>query len=123
MVSQRIQGAEVKLNPANLGPMEVRVHVQNDQASVFFTAHHGAVREALESALPRLRDMFEASGVELVDVDVSDQSFAEQRAMQDEGRSGWGAAAGQEAPEGAPEILMETPLNQMTGVGTLDLFV
>ncbi len=39
MVGQKMQGAQVKLNPANLGPMEVRIQVQNDQASVQFTAH------------------------------------------------------------------------------------
>jgi Flagellar hook-length control protein FliK len=84
LAGQKMQGAQVKLNPASLGPMEVRIQVQNDQASVQFTAHHAVVREALEAALPRLREMFEASGVQLVNVDVSGQSFTgQQRAMQD----------------------------------------
>ena len=77
MVNQKMQGAQIKLNPAHLGPMEVRIQVQNDQASIQFNSAHSVVREALEAALPRLRDMFEASGVELVNVDVSGQPFAE----------------------------------------------
>lgn len=120
MVSQKMQGAEVKLNPAHLGPMEVRIQVQNDQASVHFTAHHGVVRDALEAALPRLREMFEASGVELVDVDVSGQSFAEQKATQESVDSGPGGTGVSAETDG--EMRMETVLDGRIGQGLLDLF-
>jgi flagellar hook-length control protein FliK len=70
---------ELKLNPAHLGPIEVRVQMQNDQAQVSFVAQHGPVRDALEAALPRLREMFTAKGFNLVDVNVSQHSFAEQQ--------------------------------------------
>ena len=121
MVSQKMQGAQVKLNPANLGPMEVRVQVQNDQASVQFTAHNVVVREALEAALPRLRDMFEASGVELVDVDVSGQSFAEQQAStEDADGNNWNKGATD--AEAAPEIMLESALTPPGYTGRLDLF-
>jgi flagellar hook-length control protein FliK len=79
VVNQKFQGVELKLNPAHLGPIEVRVQMQNDQAQVSFVAQHGPVREALEAALPRLREMFSANGFNLVDVNVSQHSFAEQQ--------------------------------------------
>jgi len=121
MVGQKLQGAQVKLNPANLGPMEVRIQVQNDQASVQFTAHHAVVREALEAALPRLRDMFESSGVELVDVDVSGQSFAEQKAAGEEGdQNVWGGGAGD--ADIAPEMVLESEVASLEHAGRLDLF-
>jgi len=121
MVGQKIQGAQVKLNPANLGPMEVRIQVQNDQASVQFTAHHAMVREALEAALPRLRDMFEASGVELVDVDVSGHSFAEQKATgEDSDGSGWGGGDAEGGTE--PEMVLESEIASLENAGRVDLF-
>jgi len=121
MVGQKMQGAQVKLNPANLGPMEVRIQVQNDQASVQFTAHHAVVREALEAALPRLRDMFESSGVELVDVDVSGHSFAEQKAAGEEGdQNVWGGGAGD--ADIAPEMVLESEVASLEHAGRLDLF-
>ena len=121
MVGQKMQGAQVKLNPANLGPMEVRIQVQNDQASVQFTAHHAVVREALEAALPRLRDMFESSGVELVDVDVSGHSFAEQKAAGEEGdRNAWGEGTGDS--DIAPEMVLESEVASLEHAGRLDLF-
>src|SRR5690606_14335081 len=76
MVNQKFQGAEIKLNPPQLGPIEVRIQMHHDQAQVSFTAQHGAVRDALEAALPRLREMFAANGLGLGDVNVSQQSFA-----------------------------------------------
>jgi flagellar hook-length control protein FliK len=121
MVSHKLQGAQIKLNPANLGPMEVRVQVQNEQASIQFTSAHGVVREALEAALPRLRDMFDASGVKLVDVDVSGQSFAEQQRTAGEGESAaWGGAVSEQDSE--LETGLDTPLDRFLGSGRLDLF-
>lgn len=79
VANQKFQGAEIKLNPAHLGPVEVRVQLHNDQAQISFTAQHAATREALEAALPRLREMFNASGYSQVDVNVSHHSFAEQQ--------------------------------------------
>jgi flagellar hook-length control protein FliK len=122
LASQKVQGAQVKLNPANLGPMEVRIQVQNDQASIQFTSHHAVVREALEAALPRLRDMFEASGVQLVNVDVSSgQSFAQQQqAAQDSFGQPWSHNIDVSEPE--LKIHTQTPLGAFVARGRLDLF-
>jgi hypothetical protein len=78
MVGQKLQGAEIRLNPEHLGPITVKIQMQNDQASVQFTAAHSVVREALEAAVPRLREMFDNQGIQLTDVDVSEHSFARQ---------------------------------------------
>ncbi len=124
MAGQKLQGAQIRLNPANLGPMEVRIQVQNEQASIQFTSAHGVVREALEAALPRLREMFDASGVELVNVDVSGQSFAEQQRSAGEGASAaWGRVTGTSGQDMELEPVLETPLARVLGGGRLDLFV
>lgn len=78
MVQGEQQFAKLQLNPPHLGPLEVRVSVQQDQASVSFLAQHAAVREAIEAALPRLREMFDQQSMELVRADVSDPG-AQQR--------------------------------------------
>jgi len=121
MANHKLQGAQIKLNPANLGPMEVRIQVQNEQASIQFTSAHGVVREALEAALPRLRDMFDASGVELVDVDVSGQSFAEQQRTTGEGGATAWQGAGPEQ-DAVLETVLDTPLDGFLENGRLDLF-
>ncbi|VAW74694.1 hypothetical protein MNBD_GAMMA13-794, partial [hydrothermal vent metagenome] len=121
MVGQKMQAAQVKLNPANLGPMEVRIQIQNDQASIQFSAHNAAVREALEAALPRLRDMFEASGVELTNVDVSGQSFAEQKAAGEGAGGGAWSGGGADADTDTEQLLESKPV-PIVQLGRLDLF-
>lgn len=79
MANQNIRSAELRLNPAHLGPIEVRIDMEDDQVNLAFSSRHAAVREAVEQAMPRLREMFEENGLKLADTDVSQQSFAEQR--------------------------------------------
>lgn len=82
------QVAEIRLNPANMGPIEIRVQVNDDQqTSVAFVAQHAATREVIESSIPRLREMFNGSGLMLADADVSDQapSYSQQHAEEQGG--------------------------------------
>jgi flagellar hook-length control protein FliK len=121
MVNRKVQGAQIRLNPTQLGPMEVRIQVHNDQASIQFSSAHSVVREALEAALPRLRELLESSGVELVDVDVSGQSSAGgQRARDEDGALGRGTPLIDAA--GGSEMVLETPIDYVPENGRLDLF-
>lgn len=80
LLGQQMQGAELRINPPHLGPIEVRVSLgQDQQTTINFASPHGVVRDAIESALPRLRDMLGDQGMNQVNVNVSQHSFAEQR--------------------------------------------
>jgi hypothetical protein len=84
MMNQSINGAQMRLNPQQLGPIEIRLQMENGQATVAFTAQHAATREAIDAAIPRLREMLIEQDVNLVDVNVSQHSFAEQQQQQSE---------------------------------------
>lgn len=71
MSNKAITAAEIKLNPQQLGAVSVRIDVNQDQASVAFTAQSVVVREALEAAIPKLRDMMSAQQLNLADVNVA----------------------------------------------------
>ena len=73
LVNQRISAARIQINPPELGPIEVRVNVNNDQASVQFTSQSAQVRDALEQSIPRLRMYLKSAGFSLADSDVNDQ--------------------------------------------------
>jgi flagellar hook-length control protein FliK len=120
LVGQRIQGAQIRLNPAQLGPMEVNIQVRNEQASIQFNSAHLPVREALEAAIPRLRDMMESSGVELVDVDISGGAFAERQAGK--GRETVADSAFDNDEPIEAERSVETPVAATVAAGRLDLF-
>ena len=74
MAQGKFHSAELQLNPARLGPLEVRLSVSDDQATISFVSTHSTVRDAVEQAIPRLREMLEQNGLNLANVDVSQHS-------------------------------------------------
>jgi flagellar hook-length control protein FliK len=68
------EAASLKLSPDHLGPLEIRISVQDGQASVYFGATNADTRSALEQSLPRLRELFAAQGMVLADAGVSRDS-------------------------------------------------
>jgi len=73
MARDGVQQARITVNPPELGPVELRIVVRNDEAAVQLAAPNAAVRDALEEALPRLREQFEQSGLRLGDSSVFEQ--------------------------------------------------
>ena len=82
LVGERQQTAQLHLNPPQLGPLEVRLSVapadQNAVANAQFASPHAAVREALEAAMPRLREILAESGITLGNATVGNGSFQQQ---------------------------------------------
>lgn len=71
--AQDLKQAEIQLDPPELGPLQVKISVNNDQAHVSFNVNSTSVKEALDQNALRLRDSFDEAGLDLVDVDVSDR--------------------------------------------------
>ena len=71
MATQGIQRAQVQLNPTELGPMEITIDLVDDVAQVQITAEHAATKEAVEQAVPRLREMMAQSGFGETNVELS----------------------------------------------------
>ena len=74
MNNRGISSAEIRMNPQNMGPITVRIDMNQDQASIAFTAQNADVRTALEASIPKLREMLSSQNVNLADVNVSQQS-------------------------------------------------
>ena len=81
--SANLKSAEIQLQPAELGRLDIKVSMTADQqAQVSFMSGHAIVREALESQSGRLREMFAQQGMGQVDVNVSDQSRGQEQQQQ-----------------------------------------
>ncbi|KRP48518.1 flagellar hook-length control protein FliK [Pseudomonas poae] len=81
--SASLKSAEIQLQPAELGRLDIKVNMTPDQqAQVTFMSGHAVVREALESQSGRLREMFAQQGMGQVDVNVSDQSRGQEQQQQ-----------------------------------------
>lgn len=68
------QSAQLSLQPAELGPVNVSIQMNGLQASLVISASHAATRAALQEALPHLGELFQSSGLQLADAQVGDGS-------------------------------------------------
>lgn len=123
MVAGKDQSATLTLNPPDMGPMQVVLNVHNDQASVTFSAAQPEVRQALENAMPKLREMMQESGIALgnatVDAGTPDQRQAQQNELARSQRAG-----GRAGSDGAVETPVVAPRAARPGggAGLVDTF-
>ncbi|HDO1382913.1 TPA: flagellar hook-length control protein FliK [Aeromonas veronii] len=80
MLAEKLQQAEIQLDPLGLGKMKIQIQMAADsQANVHFVVQHGQTREMLEQAMPRLRDMLAGQGIQLGQTQVQQQSQQQQQ--------------------------------------------
>lgn len=118
--SQQQQVAEIRLNPAHLGPIEIMLNINSDQATAQFVSSHLAVREAIEASLPRLREMMAENGITLGDVSVGAESFQQQADTQqnkeESSEHGYNGNLSGMNDESMNKVESSIPLNRHNGI-------
>ena len=69
------QAAQLTLNPPQMGPIDISLTIEKGSATASFVSGNADVREAIETAMPRLREMFANAGISLGQTNVSAESF------------------------------------------------
>lgn len=86
-IQQKLQTAEVQLHPDDLGSMQIKLNLQQDQLSVQFVVQQSAAKEALEQQMPKLRELLEQQGIVLSEGQVEHRRSGSQQEQQ-HGRHG-----------------------------------
>jgi len=120
MVQGAQQTATLILNPPELGPLQVTLNVSNNQATANFTAHQPEVRHALESAMPRLREMLNEAGIQLGQSSVSAGTPNQQNAFAEQRQNG--RQSGQNGNAVDPAIHVSHVPVSSAGTGVVDTF-
>lgn len=115
LTARNMSVAEIHLTPPDMGPMEVKVRVQNEQANITVHASNPVVREQLEQHSNRLRDMLGDQGLNLARFDVSDSP------NQRGGEQGPGDDQGGNAGHGAGNPVLSEVDDADVQAGSLDL--
>jgi flagellar hook-length control protein FliK len=120
MARAELREAQLQLHPRSLGPVEVRiVYGHEQQLNVSFSAPNAIAREALDAALPRLREMFEQQGLNLMEADISHESFAEQRRQ----KTGVPELLGKSLSDSSGETTPASVGIAVVGEGMIDAYV
>ncbi|WP_311065961.1 flagellar hook-length control protein FliK [Halomonas sp. DWK9] len=107
------QHIQMKLHPAELGPLSISLKVTEHGAQAHFLSAHAQVRQVIEQAIPQLREALAEQGIALGDTSVgeqnasNEQAFAQQNASPGAAGEGSGidSEAGAHAKESAPVTL------------------
>ncbi len=81
-IQHKLQTAEVQLHPEDLGSMQIKLNLQQDQLSVQFVVQQGAAKEALEQQMPKLRELLEQQGIALSEGQVEQRQSRSQQEQQ-----------------------------------------
>ena len=118
MVADNIQQAEIHLDPPELGSLEIKLQVSQEQTTIQVQAQSPQVRDVLEANAQRLRDALAEQGLELAGFDVSQQ--------QSESGDGDGSQSGGSSSDGeqmAHDAVVEEVATQVSAHdGLLDTF-
>ncbi|MDO6612489.1 flagellar hook-length control protein FliK [Shewanella sp. 1_MG-2023] len=87
MVGQGVQHAEIRLDPAELGHMVVKVQVNGEQTQVQFQVAQSQTKDLIEQAIPKLREMLAEEGLQLADSQVSQDGESQKKSEYDEQNS------------------------------------
>ncbi|WP_100655801.1 flagellar hook-length control protein FliK [Alteromonas flava] len=112
IVNARSSFAEIRLDPPELGSVKVRVNMNGEAAQVNFVVQSPQARDALDQAIPRLKDMLNQQGIEL------GQSFVQQDNQQQQGeqQGDFGQGQGDDAMEDiASEVIEQRVVNGSAG--------
>ncbi|MGD8173337.1 flagellar hook-length control protein FliK [Vibrio sp. TRT 21S02] len=92
MMSKNLKNIDIRLDPPELGRLQIRMNMNGDGAAVHFTVANQQARDIIEQSMPRLREMLAQQGVQLGDTSVQQQSSGQQNryAAGNQGESGQG---------------------------------
>lgn len=99
MVNQKIRQLDIRLDPPELGSMQIKVNMQNEQAVVSFMVQNQSAKEAVEQQLSRFKEMMSESGVDVGEANVSQQQEKDQGELADHQKEGQHSANAQDSNE------------------------
>ena len=88
---QDIKQAQIRLNPQELGPLDVKVSVEHGRVDVVFSAQHPVAVAAVQQSLDQLNQMLGGHGLSLGQATVGQQTAQQQ----------FGSSQGQTSPASA----------------------
>ena len=74
MISQGKQEVQIRLDPAELGSIFIKAHVQQDQLQLNIQTQAGLSKDIIEQNMPRLREQLAQQGIQLGEANVQQQS-------------------------------------------------
>ncbi|MBW5810971.1 flagellar hook-length control protein FliK [Yersinia kristensenii] len=125
------QNAELRLNPQELGALQISLKIEDKQAQLHFVSAHSQVRAAIEAAMPNLRTALAETGIQLGQSSVGSEGQWQQAQQQNQqnqqdfasrGQPGYGEVAADETQASTPLVTPAALQALANGTGGVDIF-
>ncbi|MEQ1766316.1 MAG: flagellar hook-length control protein FliK [Methylotenera sp.] len=123
MVGAQEQSATLTLNPPDMGPLQVVIHVHNDHADTTFISDNAEVRQALQDGMANLRDKLNESGIQLGQANVNSGGQMQQQFQQSAQKSATRTVAANNSQTSQTDNLSVTRPAVRVANGLVDTFV
>lgn len=123
MVNTKNLVADIRLDPAELGSVHVKVAMSGESATVNFVVQSQHARDAMDNATPKLREMLAEKGIELGQSSVEQESKGQ--SSQDEGQLSQHGSQNQQLDselELTDQVIAQQPIVN-GALGGIDYFV
>ncbi|MEZ8079695.1 hypothetical protein A1OS_02850 [Enterovibrio norvegicus] len=115
MLSKNLKHVDIRLDPPEMGRMQIKLSMNQDQATVQFTVANTQARDLIEQSMPRLREMLQQQGLQLAQSSVQQQDAGGRQAFAGNQAQGneQGGQSGQQGGHrsGRNDLEQDTDLN------------
>ncbi|TKF32113.1 flagellar hook-length control protein FliK [Enterovibrio norvegicus] len=115
MLSKNLKHVDIRLDPPEMGRMQIKLSMNQDQATVQFTVANTQARDLVEQSMPRLREMLQQQGLQLAQSSVQQQDAGGRQAFAGNQAQGneQGGQSGQQGGHrsGRNDLEQDTDLN------------
>lgn len=116
------QRVELKLHPAELGPLSVSLKMGDHGAQAQFISAHAQVRQVLEQAIPQLREALAEQGISLGETSVGEQRNGNSDSAPHQTGNMLASVGFGEGGDGSPEEAQGKASRELNLDGRVDLY-
>lgn len=87
LLNLNLKEAEIRLDPPELGSMQIRIRSDAEQAQINFVVQSQQAKDVLEQSMGRLKEMLAEQGINLGESSVSEQGQGDQQMAEQSGHS------------------------------------
>jgi flagellar hook-length control protein FliK len=125
LVQNKSSVADLQVTPPDLGPINVRIDF-SDKPVVAITVQHSDTKDALDAALPRLREMLSASGISIAGSGVQYRQGGSDSARQEASGRAWqpGPSSRDSGPDATSSVTSVTSARalRVSQLGAVDTY-
>lgn len=122
MMARNMKSVDIRLDPPELGTIQVRLSVNNDQAAVSFVVSSQQAKDALEGSMNKLKELLEQEGMNLADTDVKQENGGKEQGQEGDEQGQFAGGQMDEDGMGVDDPVLAEKIRQINSPWNVDFY-